>query len=150
MANSPIIEDGVRDPRRPRPRGVRLTLTGAVLATLLLANVPLEGLIYDPVFGSGPLSDVLGVVLPSLFTIVVAPLVSYRRRDAVAWLIPPLGLLLTVRLVWRLTLLPYRDWPPRPEEAQRWRPTQFRTAEGAPMYLTASSQQAGTAVMSAG
>jgi hypothetical protein len=113
---------------------VRVALTVVLLAMLALASGSLEALVYDPVFGSGPLSDVLGLVLPSLLTVVVAPLVSYRRRDAVAWLIPPLGLLLTARLVWRLTLLPYRDWPPRPEEANRYRRTTFHTVDGAPLY----------------
>ncbi|AXO38001.1 MULTISPECIES: hypothetical protein [Micromonospora] len=111
-----------------------MALTGVVLILVLLAYVSLEALIYDPVFGSGPLSDVLGVVVPSLFVVAVAPLVSYRRRDAVAWLLPPLGLLLTARLAWRLTLLPYRDWPPRPEEARRCRRAPVGADEGTTLY----------------
>lgn len=48
------------------------------------------------------------IVVP--FVVRFAPLVSYRRRDAVAapWLV--------FRIAWRLAYLPFRDWPPRDDE----------------------------------
>jgi hypothetical protein len=59
-------------------------------------------------------------LLPSLVTAWLAPLVSYRRRDALWSLILwgwPFGI-----LAWRVAYLPYRDWPPRPDEKPqaRW------------------------------
>jgi hypothetical protein len=61
--------------------------------------------------------------------------VSYRRRDAVAWVIPVLGLLLMARLAWRLASLPYRDWPPRTDEVGRCRQTPARTEDGSTWYV---------------
>jgi hypothetical protein len=58
----------------------------------------------------------------------LAPKVSYRRRDA---LFAPWVFLIAA---WRITYLPYRDWPPRDDEmaqarhlgpaefAAQWRP----------------------------
>jgi hypothetical protein len=76
--------------------------------------VPLEAARLHPldwyVFDYGALLSTLpGVVL----TVVFAPQVAYRRRDALALLFPPAG----IRLAWiigtRLGQLPDRDWPAR-------------------------------------
>jgi hypothetical protein len=43
--------------------------------------------------------------------------VSYRRRDVLFVLAGPPGMFwLSITIVYRLTLLPYRDWAPRPDE----------------------------------
>ncbi len=75
------------------------------------------------------------LALPVLWTVAVAPMVSYRRRDAVAWLVPVVGLLLAVRLAWRLAHLPFRDWPPRADERNRCRPTDVQGDAGQPLYV---------------
>jgi hypothetical protein len=51
----------------------------------------------------------------------LAPRGSYRHRDAVAGLVPLVGWYLTCVLSWRVALLPYRDWEPRPDELWRAR-----------------------------
>jgi hypothetical protein len=52
---------------------------------------------------------------------VIAPRVSYRRRDAWLALVPLYGWYLICALAWRVALLPYRDWEPRADEAWRAR-----------------------------
>ena len=46
---------------------------------------------------------------------------SYRRRDGWLGAIPLYGWYLQGVLAWRLALLPYRDWEPRPDELWRTR-----------------------------
>ncbi len=55
---------------------------------------------------------------------VLAPRVSYRRRDAVLGAVPVLGWYVVCVLAWRAALLPLRDWEPRPDETwrARWLP----------------------------
>ena len=48
-----------------------------------------------------------------------APWSSYRRRDGWLGAVPLYGWYLAGILSWRLALLPYRDWEPRPDE--QWR-----------------------------
>ena len=57
----------------------------------------------------------LAVTLP--FFAWVAPRVSYRWFDCLFLLIPIYGLIWAFRMIWRLVFLPYRDWPPRADEA---------------------------------
>ena len=56
--------------------------------------------------------------LPVLFLVgLLAPLVSYRRRDALLLLVPIWGLVVLWTIGSRLVRLPDRDWPQRPDEA---------------------------------
>jgi hypothetical protein len=52
---------------------------------------------------------------------VLAPRASYRPRDGWLGALPLYGWYLTCVLCWRLALLPYRDWEPRPDELWRAR-----------------------------
>jgi hypothetical protein len=52
---------------------------------------------------------------------VLGPLSSYRRRDAWLGMVPLLGWYLAAVMAWRVALLPYRDWEPRPDELWRAR-----------------------------
>jgi hypothetical protein len=52
---------------------------------------------------------------------LLAPLGSYRPRDAWLGLIPIYGWYVTCVLCWRVALLPYRDWEPREDELWRAR-----------------------------
>ena len=52
---------------------------------------------------------------------LLAPLGSYRPRDAWLGLIPIYGWYVTCVLCWRVALLPYRDWEPRDDELWRAR-----------------------------
>jgi hypothetical protein len=56
-----------------------------------------------------PLSLLPGMVLAAL----LAPLVAYRRRDALALLIPLRGIYLAWIIGSRVGQLPHRDWPAR-------------------------------------
>ncbi len=64
-----------------------------------------------------------GVILMQLpmFLLVglLAPLVSYRRRDALLLLLPLWNLVVLCRIGSRLTRMSHRDWPHRPDEPGR-------------------------------
>lgn len=72
-----------------------------------------------PLVGDNPLGDILSLVYPVVITGALASLVSYRFIDGLAWLLPPLAFVLVVRVAWRVTLLPYRDWKPASRELPR-------------------------------
>ena len=93
----------------------------------------------------GALAHVVGLLVPASVTAWLAPRVAYRWFDGLWWLFPPLGLALLVQSVWRATLLPYRNWPPRPEEVQRLRPIDSVTVAGRAVYLLASQRPGGEA-----
>jgi len=65
----------------------------------------------------------------------IARRVSYRWFDAFLLLIPLVGLIYLWRFAWRLSFLPYRDWPPRPDEAPRWVKVAHPSRPGAGLYL---------------
>jgi hypothetical protein len=59
-------------------------------------------------------------VLPSVLLIaLLAPLVSYRRRDVLLLLVPLWNLVTVWTIGSRISRLPYRDWPQRPDEIGR-------------------------------
>ena len=66
-----------------------------------------------PVVGRGPLADVLTILPPVAITAVMAPFGAYRTIDALVWVLPVVGVLLLIRLAWRIAFLPHRDWPIR-------------------------------------
>ena len=101
-------------PRRPVLRGI---LTALIVASVVGIWLGFKYIIVNPLLGSGPLGDWIVVAVPVLATGLLAPFASYRYRDAIAWLILPIGVALLTRLAWRVAYLPYRDWPPRLEEA---------------------------------
>ncbi|MBM7086643.1 MULTISPECIES: hypothetical protein [Micromonospora] len=65
--------------------------------------------------GPGLLADLGFVPVPAAATAWLAPRVSYRRRDALLWLVGP-GLYVFAIVAWRVASLPHRDWEPRPDE----------------------------------
>ena len=101
------------------PRG---HLTRAILATAI-DLVVLGGFFLLRVLLAEGAGDVVQffapLALPIAVTLWLAPKVSYRRRDALLWLIAPAGLWVFLIIAWRVANLPYRDWPPRDDETQR-------------------------------
>ena len=87
---------------RPRRFALRVALTAVMLAAMAVA----AGLLGD--LTGWPAVSAWAVCAP--FTAWLAPQVSYRRRDA---LLGPWAFLV---VAWRVTLLPFRDWPPRDDE----------------------------------
>lgn len=65
--------------------------------------------------------EALGALAVVALLAVVLPHVGYRRRDAFMWLIPVWGWFVAARVGFRLADLPWRDWPPRPEDEHRVR-----------------------------
>ena len=61
----------------------------------------------------GPLADLSAVAVPMAATAWLAPYASYRRRDALLWLVGP-GIYVFAVIAWRVALAPYRDWQPSP------------------------------------
>jgi hypothetical protein len=120
----------------PRPRPVPLRLVYTVVIVAALAGVPwlvseASRRIHGGASGLWPPPVLVLLVLGAL----VATRVSYRWFDAVLLLIPILGLFYLWRFAWRLSLLPYRDWSPRPEEAPRWRKFAHPDRPRAGLYL---------------
>lgn len=108
MADDP---PSARPPLGPVPR--------ALIAALLVLGVTVPALLIreliEATMGSGPLADLGVIVVPVAATAWLAPRASYRRRDALLWLIGP-GLYVFAVIAWRLAYLPHRDWTPRPDE----------------------------------
>jgi hypothetical protein len=120
----------------PRPRPVLLRLVYTIVIVAALLSVPWLVSEASRRIGSGP----LGLWPPPTLVLLVlgtllASRVSYRWFDAFLLLIPIVGLVLLWRFAWRLSFLPYRDWPPRPEEAQRWRKVAHPDRPRAGLYL---------------
>ncbi|SCL17650.1 hypothetical protein GA0074692_0218 [Micromonospora pallida] len=88
---------------------------GVVVPSIIIREL-IEG-----AMGSGPLADLGGIAVPMAATAWLAPRASYRRRDALWWLAGGFGLYIFVVIAWRVAFLPYRDWPPRPDEVSRVR-----------------------------
>lgn len=87
---------------------------GLVVPSFLLRDL------IESRFGSGPMADLSAIALPMAATAWLAPYASYRRRDALLWLVGP-GFYVFMVIAWRVALAPYRDWRPRPEELPRMR-----------------------------
>lgn len=68
----------------------------------------------------GPAGDLLAAMPMALVGVLLLPAfrrVSFRKRDWLFFLLLPLwGLVIVWKVGFRLTSLPYRDWPPRPDE----------------------------------
>jgi hypothetical protein len=127
----------------PRPRPVPLRLVYTFLIVAALAGVP--WLVSE---ASHRIDRVPSSLWPSpalvllVLGALVAPRVSYRWFDAYLLLIPIVGLFYLGRFAWRLSLLPYRDWPPRPDEAPRWRKVAHPSRPGAGLYLVDRTSKA--------
>ena len=100
-------------------RRVRMIRTVALLVGVIVPSLVLRELI-EARFGRGPLADLSAVAVPMAATAWLAPYASYRRRDALLWLVGP-GIYVFTVVAWRVSLAPYRDWRPRPEEKPRLR-----------------------------
>lgn len=68
------------------------------------------------------LVEVTSVALPGVLLLPAYRRVGFRKRDCVFFLLLPVwGYVITWKAGFRLTSLPYRDWPPRPDEDPRCR-----------------------------
>ncbi|WP_155374889.1 hypothetical protein [Catellatospora vulcania] len=105
-------------PRRRHPV-VRGALTAVLVAVVAGSFFALKHAVYEPMFGRGPVTDLLSPLFPMVALGLLAPFASYRWRDGLWWLFPLAGLYLTAKVAWRVSGLPHRDWPPRPDEIAR-------------------------------
>src|SRR6266536_1808665 len=120
----------------PRPRPMVLRFVYTVLILVVLVGLPWLAGEVTPRIGSRllgwwPSPTLVLLVLGAL----VAGRVSYRWRDGLLLLIPIIGLFYLCQWAWRLSLLPYRDWPPRTDEAPYWRKVSHPARPGARLYL---------------
>jgi hypothetical protein len=113
--------------RPPLGRGRRIVTAALLVGGVVVLSVSIRELIEGAI-GRGPLADLGRIAVPMGVTAWLAPHGSYRRRDALWWFLPPAGLYIFAVIAWRVALLPYRDWPPRPDEASRvhWLPDRQR------------------------
>lgn len=98
---------------------MRTVLAAAMVLAVVVPSFLLRELI-ETRFGRGPMADFSAIALPVAATAWLAPYASYRRRDALLWLVGP-GIYVFAVIAWRLTIAPYWDWRPRPEEVPRMR-----------------------------
>ncbi|GHJ52903.1 hypothetical protein Nm8I071_22100 [Nonomuraea sp. TT08I-71] len=111
------------DPLSSRPplrRAPRTFITALLVLGVVVPSIIIRELI-EGTMGSGPLADLGWIAVPMAATAWLAPRASYRPRDALWWLASGFGLYIFVVIAWRVAFLPYRDWPPRPDEASRVR-----------------------------
>jgi hypothetical protein len=104
------------------PRGL---VSRSLIAALLFAAVLVPGWTLGNLTESWTGSGLLDWFVTSAWTALgvraLALWGSYRARDGWLGLIPVYGWYLTCVLCWRVALLPYRDWEPRPDELWRAR-----------------------------
>ena len=88
-------------------------MVGACLAPVLIPGLP--GLEWNwPLPGPVQLGVILAALPGAALVALLAPLVSYRRRDALTVLFFfPAGLRIAWIIGTRLAQLPYRNWPAR-------------------------------------
>ena len=86
-------------------------MVGACLAPILIPGLP--GLEWNwPLPGTVGLGAILTVLPGAALVALLAPRVSYRRRDALTVIFfPPAGLRIAWIIGTRLAQLPYRTWP---------------------------------------
>lgn len=106
--------------RRATPRGL---VTRATLAAALFSLAVVPGWTFGDLAEQSTGWPVLDWLITcgwsGLAVAWWAPWCSYRRRDGWLGAVPLYGWFLVAVLSWRLALLPYRDWEPRPDE--QWR-----------------------------
>jgi hypothetical protein len=78
----------------------------------MIADSPFRQLAWGNFAYGRPLAVLPSVVLIAL----LAPLVSYRRRDVLLLLVPLWNLVMVWTIGSRISRLPSRDWPLRPDE----------------------------------
>jgi hypothetical protein len=111
------LMDGAQKPRS-RPKRALITAVALIPCAVVIVAIRYFVLVET---GSEFGSYLVSIIIPAALTAWLAPMVSYRRRDA-AWVLVGAGLYFLALFVWRATLLPYRDWDPRPDEqdATHW------------------------------
>jgi hypothetical protein len=89
--------------------------TVTFIFSTMIADSPFRQLAWGHFVYGGPLAVLPGVLLIAL----LAPLVSYRRRDVLLLLVPLWNLVIIWTIGSRISRLPCRDWPLRPDEIDR-------------------------------
>ncbi|GAA4448397.1 hypothetical protein [Phytohabitans houttuyneae] len=110
--------DGSLSSRPPLRRAPRTLIATLLVLGVVVSSTATRELI-EGAMGSGPLADLGWIAVPVVVTAWLAPRASYRRRDALWWFVGGAGLYIFVVIAWRVAFLPYRDWPPRPDEPSR-------------------------------
>lgn len=114
-----VVADDPPSSRAPVGRVPRTLIAGLLVLGVTVLSIIIHELV-EAEMGSGPLADLAWLAVPVGGTAWLAPRASYRRRDALLWMIGP-GAYIFAVIAWRLAFLPYRDWTPRPDEASRVR-----------------------------
>lgn len=108
--------------REATPRGlVGRSLVAVLLFALAVVPGWTLGRLAASWTGNGLLDWIVTGACTGLAVRVLAPWGSYRARDGWLGAVPLYGWYLTCVLCWRVALLPYRDWEPRPDELCRAR-----------------------------
>lgn len=103
--------------------GILVALAIPVIVATIVAMQIVDGSAYltqaeyEQATDTAALAAVFAVFpLYLLFFAVMAPKVSYRRRDCFFLFVPVWSYVFTFVVLWRLTGLAHRDWSHRPEE----------------------------------
>jgi hypothetical protein len=89
---------------------------GGLVMTFVTFAAPLGSPLYKLAWHGYHYGQPLSFVPSVLLIALLAPLVSYRRRDGLFLLVPIWNLLVVWRTGARLSRLSQRDWPLRPDE----------------------------------
>jgi hypothetical protein len=123
-------------PGRVPPRWSRAVITALAVSAAIATNLGVEDVVIGwwgrdyRIFATLILWPVLVWMLPKI---------SYRRRDVLlSLLFPPYAIWLVGKCAWRGAYLPFRDWPPRGDEAAGWLQVRHPTEPGALLYVKAS------------
>jgi hypothetical protein len=103
-------------PTQTQAKRLAWQFLGGVTVTFVFSTMIADSPFRQLAFGHVVYGGVLAVVPSALLIALLAPLVSYRRRDVLLLLVP----LWNVVMIWtigsRLARLPHRDWPLRSDE----------------------------------
>jgi hypothetical protein len=99
---------------RPRHWAIRLLAFVGLMLVALASGIALTGdLIPRSPDGTGLLAPALAFGVFAMWAFL-ATRVDYRWFDALLLLVPIYSIFWVGRISWRITNLPYRDWPPAP------------------------------------
>lgn len=140
----PASEAPLHPGRKPLGGGARVAVTvtlvvGLVGIPTLLGDIARWVFLTDETTDGAlrrlEIQNAIQLAVLVLLTGLVATRVSYRWFDGLIALVPLCGIFWIFRIAWRVAYLPFRDWPPRADEAATWRQVAHPKTPGGMLYV---------------
>jgi hypothetical protein len=106
-------------PTQPRANKWVWQFVGGATITFIVSAMIADSPFRQLAWGHFDYGGLLAVLPSVLLIALLAPLASYRRRDVLFLLVPLWNLVMVWTIGSRISRLPYRDWPLRPDEVDR-------------------------------